>query len=292
MRNKVAKAISEYCQKNSDGFLVAGDAGFGVWDEFQENMPKQYINPGINEQATIGFTAGMALSGHTVFYYNIIPFVMMRCYEQVRNDICYQNLPVILIGIGSGITYAPAGHTHYSVEDITIARSLPNLNIFSPSDSQEAIACLEYAIKSKKPSYIRIAKAGEKTLHTNKPDITKPIFIQNAQTDKLLLVHGSIADEVEQITDNLNIDVATVPFLNSDFNWDTLFANYKQVFTLEEHFVDGGFGSLLQERSNKKINKLGIKNGYIHKIGDRDYLRKYYAIAANDVVTKIKELSI
>ena len=129
MRNSVANKIKELAKKDKKLFVIAGDAGLGVWDDFKDSV--QFINPGVNEQLDIGMAAGMAMEGYKVIYYNITPFVIMRPYELVRNDICYQELPVILIGTGSGLTYAPAGHTHYAVEDITLALSLPNLDIFS-----------------------------------------------------------------------------------------------------------------------------------------------------------------
>ncbi|WP_035587186.1 transketolase family protein [Hippea jasoniae] len=290
MRNRIANEIFEFCKRDKNGFLIVGDAGFGVWDEFKKQLPQQFLNTGINEQATVGIVSGLALNGHKVFYYNIIPFVLMRCYEQVRNDICYQELPVVLIGIGSGITYAPAGMTHYSVEDITIALSLPNLQIFSPADPAEGIECLRYAIASNKPSYIRIAKSGDKILHTKDIDITKPNYINKSNSNAVLLVHGSIVDEVEKILDIIDIDVVTVPFINSDFDWEEFLRQYEYVFSLEEHFVNGGFGSLLRDRVNKRVYKFGIKNEYIHKIGNRDYLRKYYKIDGNSVGKRILEI--
>ena len=152
MRNTIAKEIIKKAKEDKRLYLIAGDAGLGVWDEYKVDFPKQYINPGVNEQCDIGMAAGMALRGHKPIFYNIAPFVIMRPYEQVRNDICYQNLPVILIGTGSGVTYAPAGMTHYVVEDIALGRTMPNLDIFSPSDPIEAKKCFEYAYNSDRPS--------------------------------------------------------------------------------------------------------------------------------------------
>lgn len=181
MRNTAANLVFEYCKTHADGYLVTGDAGYGVWDTFKDELPQQYINPGINEAACIGLAAGMALSGHKVFYYNIIPFVLMRCYEQVRLDICYQELPVVLIGIGSGITYAPAGMTHYSIEDIALAKSMPNLTIISPSDPVQTKKAVEFAIKSNQPTYIRISRSGEPILFDENIDIQKPIYLKKGE---------------------------------------------------------------------------------------------------------------
>ena len=196
MRNSLANEIKKIAKTDNSLFVIAGDAGLGVWDDFKDS--KQFINPGVNEQLDIGFGAGLSLMGHKVIYYNIAPFVIMRPYEFVRNDICYQELPMILIGTGSGITYAPAGVTHYVVEDITLASTMPNLDIFSPADPVEAVECFRYAYKSKKPSYIRIAKNGEEIIHKESIDITKPIFINKSASKDILILHGSIADEYQK----------------------------------------------------------------------------------------------
>ncbi len=286
MRNSVANEIKKIAKIDETLFVIAGDAGLGVWDDFKDS--KQFINPGVNEQLDIGFGAGLSLMGHKVIYYNIAPFVIMRPYEFVRNDVCYQELPMILIGTGSGITYAPAGVTHYVVEDITLASTMPNLDIFSPADPVEAVECFKYAYKSQRPSYIRIAKNGEEKIHKDELDITKPIFIHQSNSKHILILHGSIADEVSKILEIVEINVVSVPMLTSDFNWDVFLNDFDKVFTLEEHFINGGFGTMLRDKVDKKIYKFGLKNEYIHKIGNRDYLRKYYEIDGKSIGRKIK----
>jgi len=288
MRNSVANEIKKVASEDASLFVIAGDAGLGVWDDF--NTSKQFINPGVNEQLDIGFGAGMALMGHKVIYYNIAPFVIMRPYEFVRNDICYQELPMILIGTGSGITYAPAGVTHYVVEDITLASTMPNLDIFSPADPVEAVECFKYAYRSKKPSYIRIAKNGEDIIHKAEINITKPIFLHKSDSKDILILHGSIADEVSKIVTIVDLNIVSVPMLTSDFGWEEFLSDFDKVFTLEEHFVNGGFGSMLRDRCDKNIYKFGLKNEYIHKIGNRDYLRKYYEIDGESVGKKIVDI--
>jgi len=294
MRNRAAKEIIEYCRENEDGFLIAGDAGFGVWEEFQKDLPSQYINPGINEQATIGLAAGMALSGHKVFYYNIIPFVLMRCFEQVRVDVCYQNLPVIFIGIGSGLTYAPAGMTHYSVEDIALAKTMPNLNIISPSDPMQVQKALQFAIKSENPTFIRISRSGEPTLFDENIDITKPLYL-NKGANKAIIFHGSIVDEVLQASKELHgvsiISLAMIAPLDEESMFKIL-EKYDSVFVVEEHFKEGGLGTILSDFAMQnsivvKIEKVAIKNHYIHKIGDCNYLRKEFGIDAKAIVKRV-----
>jgi len=294
MRNAAAKEITQYCQENKDGFLISGDAGFGVWDSFQKELKSQYINPGINEQATIGLASGMALSGHKVFYYNIIPFVLMRCYEQVRLDICYQELPVILIGIGSGITYAPAGMTHYSIEDIAIAKTMPNLNIISPSDPIQVQKAVQYAIKSKQPTYIRISRSGEPTLFEKDTDITRPSCLKEG-SKKAIIFHGSIVDEVLKAGEVLE-DVAIISFaLISPLDvgeTKRILEKYESVYVVEEHFENGGLGTILSDfiienKLSVSIEKIAIENHFIHKIGDCNYLRKELNIDSESIIERI-----
>ncbi len=115
MRRAVINTITEFAKKEKKAFMIVGDAGYGVMDEFCRFFPERFLNLGVAEQNMIGFSAGLAMAGFKVFVYDIIPFLLYRAYEQIRNDICYQRLPLTLIGIGSGITYAPQGITHYAV---------------------------------------------------------------------------------------------------------------------------------------------------------------------------------
>lgn len=300
MRNTVADLIKEKAKTDHDLFLIAGDAGLGVWDTFRVEHQKQYINPGVNEALCVGMAAGMALMGHKVVYYNIAPFVIMRPYEQVRNDICYQELPVVLVGTGSGVTYAPAGMTHYVVEDIALARTMPNLNIFSPADPIEAKAAFEYAYQDKNPSYIRIPKAGEPAIHSGVDiDVTKPQVIK-AGRDVLLLTHSSMIEEVQKADEILNqkgIDstIATMPMVNSnDLALLELIGKHEKLFVCEEHFKTGGLGSIVLDRLNdaginKSVYRIAIEDEYIHAIGNRAYMRTHYGIDGEGIVKKVLE---
>ncbi len=296
MRNTAAKLIHEYCKENSNGYLIAGDAGYGVWDTFQEELPEQYINPGINEAACIGLAAGMALNEHKVFYYNIIPFVLMRCYEQVRLDICYQELPVVLIGIGSGITYAPAGMTHYSIEDIALAKTLPNLTIISPSDPIQTKKAVEYAIKSNKPTYIRISRSGEPIIFDEDISIEKPLYLKEGK-NKAILFHGSIIDEVIEASKELeDVSIISLPMISPLPENEILemMKKYETIYVVEEHFEEGGLGTILSDFAIKNkifpnIEKIAIKNHFIHKIGSCNYLRKELLIDSKSIIEKVRK---
>ncbi|TCK61659.1 transketolase family protein [Seleniivibrio woodruffii] len=298
MRNRIAKRIYEKAKEDKSLFLISGDAGLGVWEQYQKDFSDRFLNPGVNEACDVGMAAGLALCGHKVIYYNIAPFVVMRPYEQLRNDVCYQELPVIFVGTGSGITYAPAGMTHYVVEDIALCRTLPNLNIFSPCDPIEADAAFAYAYESRNPSYIRIPKNGEPEVHKAPiKDITQP-HVLNEGSDVLLIFHGSISDDVlkacEELKDKgISACAVSHPCVSkiSEEMLDMI-SMFPAVFCIEEHFEYGGLGTMLADSCNsfsvhKKIHKLGIKNQYIHTVGNRDFLRKHYGIDAGSIVSAV-----
>jgi len=298
MRNTVINKITALAKSNKDIFLITGDAGFGVLDEFRKSFPDRFLNLGVAEQNMIGFSAGLALTGYKVVIYNIIPFLFYRCYEQLRNDICYQRLPVTLIGIGSGFTYAPQGITHYSVEDIAIARTLPNLNILSPADPIEALKCAEFAIKSKEPVYIRLAKSGEAAIHkAGLVTIEKPIVI-NKGKDVAILFYGSVGNEVIKAVEGLKKPptVISIPMIQP-LNFNYLLGKLKDIHTLitvEEHFVEGGLGSIisdwiLRERLTFRLRKLGIKNEFIHAVKNVSGMRAKYGICCENIKKEIKE---
>lgn len=298
MRNTVINKTFEFAKQDKNVFLITGDAGFGVLDEFKKSFPERFLNLGIAEQNMISFSAGMSLAGYKIFVYNIIPFLLYRCYEQVRNDICYQELPVVLVGIGSGVTYAPLGVTHYSIEDIAIARTMPNLTILSPCDTTEAEKCAEFAYKSKKPVYIRLAKSGEPKIHRTKlKTINNPIVLSEGQRVAVLF-HGSVGTEVLKATENLknNPRIISVPMIHP-LNFKSLLKSLKGIKTLitvEEHFVEGGLGSiisdwLVRERYQFNLVKLGIKNEFIHAIKNNSGMRKKYGISADCIGNTIKE---
>ena len=137
MRTTFVKTLIELARKDDRIFLLTPDMGYSVLESFRDEFPDRFLNTGIAEQNTIGVAAGLALTGKIVYVYSIIPFVTMRCYEQVRLDLAYNNTNVKLIGIGAGLTYGSLGPSHHAVEDIAIMRSIPNMTVLCPGDPIE-----------------------------------------------------------------------------------------------------------------------------------------------------------
>ena len=300
MRNTFIDTVIEACRVRDDIFILSGDAGLGVFDQFREEYPDRFRNMGIAEQNTISFAAGLALTGYKVFVYNIIPFLLYRCYEQVRNDICYQELPVVLVGIGSGITYAPMGMSHYSVEDIGLVQTLPNLTAISPMDPVEARAAASYVLDCNKPTYVRLAKRGEPIFHPDEIfDITAPHIIRGGDGTAVLF-HGSISDEVMAAYDVLSshgcaplvISVPTVQPLDT-VSLLAMLTDVLHVVCVEEHFTSCGLGSMLARLTGEqsvrwRLTCMGIPPHFIHKVGSTNYLRSSFGISAAAIVLEVQ----
>lgn len=300
MRNAFIDTILESCRTRDDIFVLSGDAGLGVFDRFREERPDRFLNMGVAEQNTISFAAGLAMTGYRVLVYNIIPFVLYRCYEQVRNDICYQELPVILAGIGSGVTYAPMGMTHYSVEDIGIARTLPNLEVISPIDPVEARLAAGYALQADRPVYVRLAKRGEPDIHAECSfDLKKPQLLRGG-TGSAILFHGSVGTEVLMAAEMLQQRgicprIISVPFLQPlDIQaLMELLGDIGHVFTVEEHFIGSGLGCIMACESARisagfRLHMLGISDEYIHAVLDNDGMRARFGISAGGIAARVE----
>lgn len=292
MRASVAQALFDAAGTNPNLFVVSGDAGFGVLDDFQRRFPHQYVNLGVAEQHAIGFAAGMALAGRKVVVYNIAPFVLYRCYEQVRNDICYQDLPVVLIGTGSGVAYAPAGMTHYSIEDVAVARTLPGLVVLSPADPLETRACMAHALRCGRPTYVRIAKGKEPVLHAQAPESVAEPLVLSEGGGVAVLCHGSVAAEVVQAVRGMERPprVLSVPMLQP-LGGEALRARLEGVgtiLTVEEHYEIGGLGSIVADwmaahNLRFRLRKLGFPHAFIHAVRNSAGLREAAGLSVDRI---------
>lgn len=302
MRNTFIDTVIDACKTRDDIFIISGDAGLGVFDEFKDTHPHRFLNLGIAEQNMASFSSGLAMAGYKVFMYNIIPFLLYRCYEQVRNDICYQRLPVVLVGIGSGITYAPAGMTHYSIEDIGIAQTLPNLTVLSPIDPIEAKLAALYSLEAENPVYVRLAKRGEPAIHSNDFfDITVPCVIKSG-SEIAILFHGSVSVEVmkaysELAKKEIHPILISVPMLqpiNTEAVMEIL-RGVKFVITVEEHFANSGLGSILSKIHTEynpswKLKTIGLPYKFIHEVKNTEGMRKCFGISSDSIVKYIDSL--
>src|SRR5438105_7483222 len=161
----------QVAKKTPDVFIVVADISpAGSMAPFRNEFPEQFINVGVAEQTMISLCAGLALRGCRAFAYTIATFSIYRPFEQVRVDLCYQNLPVTIVGIGGGVSYSTLGGTHHAQEDIAVVGAIPNMAIIAPCDPLETVAAVWVCAERNGPTYLRLGKAGEPNLTADAPE--------------------------------------------------------------------------------------------------------------------------
>ena len=186
MRDTFVKTLLEEAKTDKNIILMTGDLGYGVLDTFQNELPGQFINSGVNEQTMMGMAAGYASTGKRVFVYSIANFPTLRPLEQIRNDVCLMDNPVVVVSVGAGYAYGSQGYTHHALEDIAVLRALPNMEVIVPADPYETRELTLLIIASRKPTYLRLGKSNEPTIHTAAPKISHGSIMVCSLTPELM----------------------------------------------------------------------------------------------------------
>ena len=302
MRNAFIDQLIILAEENDKIFLIVGDLGFGVIENFEKKFPKQFLNAGVAEQNMMGMAAGLASAGYQVFVYSIGNFPVFRCLEQIRNDVCYQELNVSIVSVGAGLSYGALGYSHHAIDDIGVMKALPGMTIYSPADPIETRQALMASLSVKTPKYFRLGKNGEPCIfdsHSpNFPDWT-PL---STGDQLLLLTTGAITSEAidaakKLSTEGIHISVYSIPVLKPLQIERALIEKYKNLLIVEEHSVSGGLGSIISEKVaqmglKKNLSILGIPDFVHHELGSQDYLRNYFKIDSQGIVNKVKEMLV
>jgi transketolase len=176
MRDVFIEQIYYKMFDNKSLFFLTADFGSPKLDVLRKDFNDRFINVGIAEQNLVNVATGLALEGFIVYAYAIAPFLVMRAYEQIRNNLSLlshvHEINVNLIGVGAGLSYDVSGPTHHSLEDISIVRTLPNISLISPSDWVLAEKFADYSIENKKPKYIRFDGKPLPNIYSKTDDVT------------------------------------------------------------------------------------------------------------------------
>ena len=303
MRNAFADEVTKLAAEDNRVVLLSGDIGNRLFDKLRAQSPERFMNCGVAEANMMGVAAGMASTGLRPIVYTITPFTTTRCLEQIRVDVAYHNVPVVIVGTGSGLSYASLGPTHHSLEDFAIFRAIPHLQILAPYDAPSLRAVLRDAIASGKPTYIRIGKKGEKDVM---PGVTaaglgKTLTAREGR-DVCILTVGTIAGDAIKAADTLKQDHGLTPeviLFNTVKPLDTallekLAAKFKTIVTVEEHSKIGGFGEaiasfLAQKGLHNQIVCLGTRDEFMHVVGSQEYARAVYDIDAPSIVKAVRQ---
>ncbi len=286
MRKEFIKILCKKAEVDKKIFLIVADIGFGVIEPFAKNFPKNFINVGVSEQNMAGMAAGIASEGYKVFIYSIANFSTFRCAEQIRNDIDYHKLNVTIVSVGAGVSYGSQGYTHHALQDYSLMRSFPNMEIISPSNNQELQACMRYAFKNTGPKYLRLDK-DEISINLKKYSLLKPgrwVLLKKGTVKKTILLTGSCLNKVFALEKNRfkNYYIHSLPIWSITYKKIQIkqLEKFSKVIVVENHFQDGGFSSWLRESvSNNctgKIQSISILPKVTGAVGSREFLEKKF----------------
>ena len=288
MRFVFVDEIIKFASKNKNSYLVTSDLGYRAFEKFAKKFPKRFLNVGVSENNMIGVAADKAITGKTIFVYSILPFVLFRSLEQIRNNILHNNLDIKIIGAGGGFSYNVQGISHNTSEDISIARSLPNLSVYNPGSRFEAKLVVNLMLKNKTPCFVRLGKAPDRDFY-NKDLICKNNegLILTKGKELTIFSTGNILENVYESVIKLQskgfkIKLISLPILkpiNEKFIQKN--CTTSKIISIEENIESGGLGSILTNlffklKINKKIHfkSLSLEDKIHNKIGSQSYLRK------------------
>lgn len=301
MRNAFAAEILAAAGRDPRVVLLSGDIGNRLFDPFKAAFPERFFNCGVAEANMMGVAAGLALSGLRPVVYTIVPFVTTRCLEQIRVDVCYHALPVTIVGVGGGLSYASLGSTHHACEDIGMLRLLPGMAVVCPGDPPEVRAAVRAAVAHDGPVYLRLGKKGEPSVHAAEPEFTigRSLTVRTG-TDAALLAVGHVLPVAVAAAERL--EAAGVSTRVESFHTvkpldtrclDEVFAGCDTVALIEEHSVVGGAGGAVaewlagRERPHARFLAFGTEDRFLHEAGSAGWARRQAGLDAEAIAAAV-----
>lgn len=294
--------LMELAEKDESVLHLLADSGTGYDEMFRRNFPDRIFNFGIGEENMVVAAAGMASVGKKPFVFTAGAFLAYRSLEFIRDDVCFQNLDVKIVGMGSGLSWSSLGPTHHTTEDVAVLRSIPNLKILSPATPAQVRYCVQEAYEYDGPVYIRIGMNREKEFfgdeykyHPGKNDIL------SEGRDIAVFSTGSILEEVHMACDKLQNEgfgirlsnvVSVKPFDEEDLIYASSVC--KTVVTIEEHSIYGGLAGIISEISafkglGIKVIPIGLVDKFAEGYGSYSLVRKENGLDSDSIYNTIKE---
>lgn len=284
MRDAFFDSILDAAREDPNVVFLTADMGAFSLEAYRRDLPKQFVNVGIAEQNLIDVASGLARAGKRVFAYAIIPFVTLRCMEQIKVDLSLMNLPVTLVGVGAGFTYGSDGPTHHAAEDVAVMRALPGLTLWNPSDAAVTRASAQAVLTHSGPSYVRLERGKLPVLYDAEPDMASGVGVLRRGRDATLVATGYMTHRALQAAEALAVegldvgvaDLFRIKPIDGPALMNAL-GETERVITLEENFLTGGLGSAVLEALSDagrllSVKRLALPDSHCHEHGDRDWI--------------------
>jgi transketolase len=299
MRDAFISGLLDLARNDNKIILLTADLGFGVLDDFRNELPNQFINVGIAEQNMIGLATGLALEGNTVFCYSIGNFPTLRCLEQIRNDAAYHDANVKIVSVGGGLSYGQLGMSHHATEDIAIMRALPGVKVVVPSTRAEAKASAAYLYDNLGVVYLRLDKSFAESIPGDQNNDLSSWKVLKEGQDICIVSTGGILEEVTvaaKILSSKGVEVSVVSARNLTPNSTDIvlepLKGSKVVISVEEHVRVGGLGGLLAEILSDsglgiRLVRLGVSPSNMSTVGSQKFLRNLNRLSADEIVKAV-----
>ena len=304
MRQKILEIVEKIAEKNKKIIFIGSDLGPNTLINFKKKFPERFFMEGAAEQHIIAMARGFAKEGFIPYINTISTCLTRRCYEQILLDMSFQNSKIRLIANGGGLVYAPLGNTHLATDDIGLMRLIPNMAVLAPADEIEMEKMVKKTVNYPYPIFFRVAKG-------NDPILTDKIyknfklgnFYKYGHGDILIFTTGitlGIGLKVRDLLKALKIDSTVVhtPTLKpiNTKQLKTFTDKAKYIFTIEEHKVIGGLGSIISqfvaENFSKKLKKfkiIGLPDAYLKGYGRQHEMMKRYNLDSKSCFNLIKK---
>ncbi len=301
LRDALGQALVALGSENKDMVVVGADTTESIkMLDFGKRFPERFFNVGIAEQNMIGISAGLALSGKTVFCGTYVVF-LERAIDQIRNTIAYCNLDVKIIGSHGGISVGPDGGSHQAIEDLSIMRALPRMRVIAPADFNSTKALVKEAGNTRGPAYIRILRPVTPVVYEESHDIRIGKMETLADgSDLTIIANGIMLSEALKAGEELKargisarvMDCHTIKPIDSD----AIIKAAKEtgaIVTAEDHNVIGGLGSAVSEVLSKahptRMAMVGV-NDTFGESGDGAELMKKYGLSSESIINQATRL--
>lgn len=301
MRTAFFETLEQLAEADNRIHLVVGDVGYGAVSSFCKRFPSRFLNAGIAEQHMIGLATGMALSGKIVFVYSLANFPVLRCLEQIRNDVCYHKANVKIVSGGAGLSYGSLGMTHHATEDMAVMRATPGMVVVAPGDPLEAKCAVRALTEQQGPAYLRLGRTGEPVVHSKPIEFSLGSAIRVRPGNTMTLIAtGTMLPTALKAADRLETEGISVRILSmhtvSPLDVKAVMGAAREtgaIVTLEEHSIIGGLGSavaeVLAESGELRVpfRRLGLPSQLSSHVGEQDYLRAVYGLSLEGVVESL-----
>lgn len=302
MRDAFIDQIYRDARDNKKIVFITADFGAQSLDRFRDELGDQFIHAGIAEQNMVDFGAGLAISGKQPILYAMAPFLLHRAYEQIKSVVCAMNLPVTFVSVGCGLGYDHATFTHFTPEDVAIAKGLNHMEVWTVSDAALAAALSVNVARNPKLRYIRLERNFMPDLQANQDPESAikngyrefsnfknsvAILTSGYLTHKALDVQKSASEKNISVFDLIRIKPLSPQLIRR-------LAEFKKIITIEEQLLEGGIGSGVLEAlvdanllGSIQFKRMGLKDGFDVFNGDRDFLLDAYGLSGQHILNNL-----